>query len=148
MGKGVALHIYMNAGSSKESLESASDAPLAGMSTNRYPVLASNDRATVDCTITLFWQNAKTTTGGTKHIPVTIQIHCWDSAGMRYETLYELMAFELSKAHQVKSDIAPGVMFTTRKVTHRSVRALKLEKRLKRLPLVGRLWKTQGVVDT
>jgi hypothetical protein len=133
VGKGVALHVHMNAGATtKGTVDRPSGAPRAAMSTARYPVLASNDRAELGCTILLFWQNAKSKDGGTKSIPLTIQIFCWDTADRRHETRYELMVFERTALHQVTSDVAPGVTFGTRRVTHRSVRALRLARRVKR----------------
>jgi hypothetical protein len=143
VGKGVALHIYMNAGATtKGTIDKPSGALRAAMGTTRYPVLASTDRAALECTISLFWENAEKTNGGSQVIPVTIQIFCWDTADRRHETRYELLVFERVRQHQVTSDVAPGVTFGTRRVTHRSVRGLRMAKRVKR-PFwwIQRRWK-------
>jgi hypothetical protein len=132
VGKGVALHMYMNAGSTTEgTINAPSGALRAAMGTERYPLLAVNEKVQLDCRIGLFWANAQST-NSMRFIPVTIQIFCWDTGDRRHETRYELMVFDLGKQHHGLSDLAPGVSFSTRRITHRSVRALRAIKRVKK----------------
>jgi len=132
VGKGSALHLYINAS------KIIDNRPVALLSTERLSILPANDEYEVNGEITLFWDNVPTNDSGHKYLPIDITIYSWCSRGYRHETIYTLMAVEPFKNHIFpgSSEIAPGVMLSTRRTVSKAVWMLKLFRKLSRLPAI------------
>ena len=144
VGRGAALHVVLNCHHELD------NRPTAGMSTTRFAIVAPGEELQVEGDIIVWWKNVPERDGA-KYLPMSITGMCWDAGGMRHETKYSLMATPLGPAAWTGGDaLAPGLIFTTRRTTTRSVRLLKLDRwrqnqvaRLQRWPLLGRLLKTR-----
>lgn len=134
VGKGSALHLYIH------SSKIIDDRPVAVLSTERLSILPANEEYEINGEITLFWDNVPTHDSGHKYLSIEIKIYSWCSRGYRHETIYTLMAVEPFKNHIVvgSSEIAPGVMLTTRKTINKPVWRLKLNRKLSCLPIIGK----------
>ena len=109
------------------------------MSTKSLSILPANEEHEINGEITLFWDNAALIRNDHKYLPIEIEIYSWCSKDYRHKTIYSLMAFEPSQSHMVEtsSEIAPGVMLTTRRTVSKPVWRLKLLRQLSRLPGIG-----------
>lgn len=135
VGRGAALHIDLG------SLHMMDDRPTAILSTTRLSILAPNESSDVKGEIQLWWQNVAADDRGHKHLPITIRISCLDSRGMRHQTMYSFLAVELKRGVGVMDEIAPGVGLLTRITTTRSVWSLKAQRKLARIPVIGRFFR-------
>jgi len=138
VGRGAALHVIL------DSHQQAAERPTAILSTTRLAILASNEASEVNGEILIWWKNVAADHKGFKHLPITVTALCWDSRGMRHETRYSLLAVELGGNVGVADAIAPGVMLGSRTTTTRPVWLLKLSSQLRRVPLLGRLFRTRS----
>lgn len=137
VGRGPALHVHINSFSIADD-----NRPKTIMSTIRESLIATGSRVSVQGAISIWW-NHVAGSPGSKSIPVSIDILCWDTTGVRYHTEYKLLVVELS-AHVTLADaIAPGVMLATRTVTKAPVWRLKLNRSLSKIPLLGRCFRSQ-----
>lgn len=91
VGRGAAFHIVINAA------HIIANRPAAVLSTTRLPILATNETNDLNGEIVVWWKNVEPDSQGHKHLPITVEIFCWDSRGMRHETRYNLFAVELSQ---------------------------------------------------
>ena len=110
VGHGSALHVHMNAFSLADD-----NRPMVVMSTIRESLISPNGRTGVMGEISIWWNNVAGPPGS-KHVPVNIEIYCWDTTGVRYKTKYNLLVVELGRNIGVADQIAPGVMLGTRSV--------------------------------
>ena len=122
VGRGAALHIYMNAFERVEKEDGVY--PVAIMSTTRIPILAPGESEELNGEIELIWKNVPES-GDHKRLPITISIYYWDAHGLRHETTYSMYAVELKPNVGVVGAIAPGVGLTTRNTTSIPVWRLK-----------------------
>ena len=122
VGRGTALHIYMNAFGKRD------DRPTYVMSTTRLPLLAAGEGEQVGCDISLWWDNVPADSAGNQYLPIHITIHAWDSRNRRHITDYRFLAVPLGGSQGVTDAIAPGVMLISRKVSTDSVWRLKLQR--------------------
>lgn len=134
VGKGSALHLYINAS------KIINDRPVAFLSTQRLSILPANEEYEINGEITLFWDNVPTHDSAHKYLSIEIQIYSWCSRGYRHETIYNLLAVEPFKNYIFAGscEIAPGVMLSTRKTISKPVWRLKLNRKLSRLPIAGK----------
>jgi len=134
VGKGYALYVYIN------SSKIIDDRLLAVLSTERLSILPANEEYEINGEITLFWDNVATHVSSHKYLPIEIEIYSWCSRGYRHETIYTLMATEPLKGNIFAgaSEIAPGVTLSTRKTISKPVWRLKLNRKLSRLPIMGK----------
>lgn len=123
VGRGVALHVHVN-------VDFDNDPPTHAMSTFRIASLAPDEEVKETRKILLWWTNARRSELDSKHIAITVTIHCWDVVGYRHETTYKLMVLE-NEGRQIAADpIAPGVLLSTRSVHTLPVSWLKIRRRI------------------
>jgi len=134
VGRGAALHLHLNSFAKTED-----NRPTAVMATERLPILAPDQAHEINGEITVSWQNIRADDKNHKRLPISIEILCWDSQGLRHETTYRLFAVELSPSIGVTDEIAPGIALRNRTTVARSVWRLKLSARLRRVPGLRRL---------
>lgn len=137
VGRGAALHIGIGLGS----LNMAGDRPTAILSSTRIPILAASKSFDVRGEIHLWWQNVAANNTGHKCLPIKIRISCLDSRGMHHQTVYSLLAVELRQGIGVMDEMASGVGLLTRTTITKSVWSLKLQRKLARIPVIGRLFR-------
>lgn len=134
VGHGAAFNLIINAASFKNKR------PLTLFSTTRLPVLAANESVDINGKISIWLKNVEPDNSGFKLLQFPIEIFCWDSRGRRYETRYSLSVAELSGNVLLDNEIAPGVSLENRTTNIRSVRFLKMLDKLRRVPVVGKLF--------
>jgi hypothetical protein len=115
VGRGPALHVHINSFSLADD-----DRPKTIMSTIRESLVAAGSRAKVDGVISIWWNNVAGSPGS-KSLPISIDMLCWDTTGTRYRTEYHLFVVELSPRVGVADAVAPGVMLAGRTVTEAPV---------------------------
>lgn len=104
----------------------------AHLSTIHVPILAAGDEAQVDANLRFYWNNVEQTSDN-KTIPVAIKISYLDTSGNRYETRYNLLAFQsVEKTIIAWSVAAPGVLLDDRTTIRKSMRFLKFSAWLQR----------------
>ncbi len=140
VGRGVAFHV--NVFSLTRMVQNK---PTAVMSNIRLPLIAPTEEAEVEGRILVRWKNIDGGDKGFKHLPIDITILCWDSRGRRHETKYGILAMEPYGQTLVSDEMAPGVMFGTRRTTIRPVWVLKLKRKLGRVPLLGKPFRDKVV---
>jgi hypothetical protein len=141
IGSGTAQHIYIN------SFEKADDdRPTYFMSTVREPVLAKEKKATVNAEISIFWRSVPINKTGSKHLSIKILVLYWDTAGIRHSKPYNLFVVEDTKTHIVTDALAPGIMLGPLVTSSTPVWRLKLNKKLARIPFIGKRYIDRDVV--
>lgn len=133
VGRGVAFHV--NTFSLTQLVQNK---PTVMMSNIRLPLLAVNEESDVDGRIMVWWDNVVGEQYGFKRVPVQITLLSWDSRGRRHETIYSIMVIALCGQTLVADEIAPGVMYSSRRTTIRPVWLLKLKRAIGKIPLLGR----------
>src|SRR3989337_2362712 len=137
VGRGPALHVHINSFSLADD-----DRPKTVMSTIRQSLIATGSRVSVQGEISIWWNNVARSPGS-KSVPLSIDILCWDTTGVRYHSEYKLFVVELSPSVDVADSIAPGVMLATRTVTQAPVWRLKLHRSLSKVPLIGKCFRLE-----
>jgi len=135
VGRGPALHVHINSFSVADD-----DRPMTVMGTLHESIIPMNSPARVDGGISVWWKNVAGSPGS-KSVPISIDMFCWDTTGMRYRTEYKLLVVELSPTVQVADAIAPGVMLMTRTVTTAAVWRLRLNRQLSKVPVIGKAFR-------
>jgi hypothetical protein len=136
VGRGPALNVFLNASNAVR------DPAKAMVTTKRLPILAASEANDLNGEIKLWWKNVVPGKDQIKLIPISIIIHCWDSRGMRHETRYNLMASESTQMLNPVDEIAPGVFLLSRTTSARPLRWLKFLRSMRRIPLLGRLFRS------
>ena len=139
VGRGSALHVIINCG------HIVDNKPTAVLSTTRLSILAPNEDKQMNGEISVHWKNVPSKTHGHKSLPITIEILCWDSRSMRHQTFYKLYAVELTPSVAISDPIARGLALTSRTTIVRPVWQLKLLRRVKRIPGVGKLFSNREI---
>ena len=135
-GRGPALHVHIHSFSVADD-----NRPMTMMGEMLHEsFIAMNSHAPVEGEIRVWLKNVAGSPGS-KSVPISINIFCWDTTGMRYLTKYKLVMVELSPTVHVSHAIAPGVMLMTRTVTVASVWKLKMNRQLSKVPVIGRAFR-------
>jgi hypothetical protein len=134
IGKGSALQVSINLA------KLIKDKPAAIMITKSFDILPPNEECEIDGDITLYWDNVTQDHNGVKYLPIDLKILSWCSKNYRHETKYKIVAVKSSTGHIVTggNEIARGVILTTRTTVSKSVRGLKMLRKLSRLPAIGK----------
>lgn len=134
VGKGPAIHVYINARSTLDSKMAAT------MSTIDFSILPASEEREINGEISLHWNSVPEHKSDSKFLPIEIEIYCWCSKSCRHKTIYALMATKVQNNVIVVGggEIANDVMLRTRKITSEAVWKLKLKRKLSRLPVIGK----------
>lgn len=128
VGRGVALNVILN--SFPEKLDRF---PAVMLSTLRVPILAANESEEINGGIAVWWKDVDANGAGPKCLLIRVEILCWDSRGMRHQTLYSLFAVNEPTRLCMSDAIAPGVSLSSRRTVTRPVWWLNLRERVERL---------------
>jgi hypothetical protein len=137
VGRGPALHVHINSFSLADD-----DRPKTVMSTIRESLIAAGSHVKVEGVISIWWSNVAGSPGS-KLAPISIDMLCWDTTGVRYRTEYQLMLVETPHRVGLADAVAPGVMLAGRTVTQAPVWRLKVTRSLSKVPLLRRYFRSQ-----
>jgi len=127
VGRGAAFNIIIY------SSDIIANLPTAIVSSTRLPILAANETNNLNGEIIVYWKNVESDSPVHKNLFITVEILCWDSRGMRYETRYKLFAVEFPEHAGMPDPIAQGVALTSRTTVARPTWLLKLFSGFKRI---------------
>ncbi|MBX3629622.1 MAG: hypothetical protein KF908_06825 [Nitrosomonas sp.] len=125
-GPGSALHVHINS-----ILYADDNRPKATMGTIRDSLIPSNQSRSVDGEIRICWKNIEGKPGS-KSLSFCIELLCWDTTGVRYDTNYRLLIVELGSNYHLQDEIVRGVMLQSRRIVFHPVWYLKLTNRIKK----------------
>jgi hypothetical protein len=133
VGKGAAFNVL------SKIPDKISDPPSSVLITEHLPILAAGETADLNGQIIMSWTNVPPDKWGLKVLTIRIALLCFDSRGMRHETLYNLHVMPLSqKRFFAVGEIAPAVALSSRTTSTRPVSWLNLLAKLGRIPVLGK----------
>lgn len=102
--------------------------------------LTAGEQVTIDGRIVLFWPNVKKLGPLGKLLQVKVIVWCWDALGVRHQTTISLLVTERADGHVGNTvNLAPGVFLRAQITESIPVWQLKLSRAVGRIPLLGRL---------
>lgn len=110
VGKGPALHLWINAGLDREGR------PLVFLPTIRVPILAPGESHQIDAELIVYWKNAKPDHADFRYVHVAVDLVSWDTLSFRHTTTYRLLAVQAPVGGQafLSGGVAPGLSLGTR----------------------------------
>jgi len=133
VGRGIALHCYFMGYKEKDKK------PISTVSALAQAVIASNELIEINGEIIIWWKNAENNRALGKYIIAPVSILSWDSIGYRHLTKYTLFIYENKAMNMNPKQIAPGIEMLSRTTKSQAVWFLKIKKRVRKIPLLGKM---------
>jgi len=111
----------------------------AHIATARIGVMGAGEEVALKSLVDVFWDKVAVPERGPKTLAVWPCVACLDAMGVRHVTTYLMFVSRDTSGPQPVDSVAAGITFAGRHTVTKSVRRLKLEKRLRRIPGLRRL---------